>query len=79
VPPWLRGLLFSLLPLAVSALVVMPVLGAGPLGLGLGAGLIPLAGELFRNALYGVGLALAYALLRVARRPPARAVESPTA
>jgi hypothetical protein len=75
VPPWLRGLLFSLLPLTVSALVVMPVLGVGPLGLGLGAGLIPLAGELFRNALYGVGLALAYALLRVARRPPARAAQ----
>jgi membrane protein DedA with SNARE-associated domain len=72
-PPWLRGLLFSLLPLLVSALVVMPALGAGPLGLGLGAGVAPLAGEFFRNGLYGCGLALAYSLLRVARQPPARA------
>jgi hypothetical protein len=75
VPAWIRGLLFSLAPLLVSALVVMPALGAGPLGLGLGAGLMPLAGEFFRNALYGVGLALAYSLLRVARRRPARAAE----
>jgi len=75
VPAWIRGLLFSLLPLLVSALVVMPALGAGPLGLGLGAGLTPLAGESFRIALYGVGLALAYSLLRVARHRPARAAE----
>ena len=73
--PWMRGLLFSLLPLLVSVLVVMPAMGAGPLGLALGAGLAPLAAEFLRNALYGVGLALAYSLLRVARQPPARATE----
>jgi membrane protein DedA with SNARE-associated domain len=72
---WLRGLLFGLVPLLVSVLVAMPALGAGPLGLGLGAGLMPLLGELFRNALYGVGLALAYSLLRVARYRPVRAAE----
>jgi membrane protein DedA with SNARE-associated domain len=72
---WLRGLLFAPLPLLVSVLVVMPALGAGPLGLGLGAGLAPLAGELFRNVLYCVGLAIAYSLFRVARQPPARAEE----
>ena len=73
--PWLRGLAFSLLPLAFSVLVVLPVLGAGPLGLGLEAGLIPLAGEALRNALYGVGLAASYSLLRIARQRPARAAE----
>jgi len=75
VPEWIRGLLFSLLPLLISTLVVMPALGAGPLGLGMGAALMALAGEFFRNALYGVGLALAYSLLRVARGRPARAAE----
>ena len=73
-PPWLRGLAFSALPLAFSVLVLMPLLGAGPLGLGLEAGLLPLAGEVIRNALFGVGLAASYSLLRVARQRPARAV-----
>ncbi len=72
-PAWLRGLAFSLLPLAVSAFVLMPLFGAGPLGLGLGAGLVPLAGEACRSALFGVGLAASYSLLRVARQRPARA------
>ena len=67
--PGTRGLLFAALPLAVSLLVVLPLLGAGPLGLGLGAGLLPLAGELLRNALFGVGLGASYALLLSVRRP----------
>ncbi len=76
VPPWVRGLLFSALPLAASLLIVMPVLGAGFFGLGLGVGYLPLAGEIVRNALFGVGLAASYSLLRVARQRPARAVET---
>jgi hypothetical protein len=51
----------------------MPLLGAGPLGLGLGAGLLPFAGEVVRNALFGMGLAASYSLFRVARQRPARA------
>ena len=79
ISPWLRGLAFSILPLAFSTLVLMPLLGAGPLGLGLGAGLLPFAGEAVRNALFGVGLAASYSLFRVARQRPARAalVSSP--
>jgi membrane protein DedA with SNARE-associated domain len=73
VPPWLRGLAFSVLPLTFSALVLLPILGAGPLGLNLEAGLVPFAGEVLRNALFGVGLAASYSLLRVARQRPARA------
>ena len=72
-PPWARGLLFSVLPLAASGLVALPLLGAGPFGLGLGAGLLPLAGEVFRHALFGVGLGIAYELLRGARPLPAPA------
>lgn len=73
IAPWLRGLLFSTVPLAFSVLVMMPLLGVGMLGLGLEAGLWPLAGELVRNAIFGVGLATSYSLLRVARQLPARA------
>jgi hypothetical protein len=75
IPPWLRGLAFSILPLAFSTLVLMPLLGAGPLGLGLGAGLVPFAGEVLRNALFGVGLAASYSLLRAARQAPAAATD----
>ncbi|HEY3079007.1 MAG TPA: DedA family protein [Chloroflexota bacterium] len=70
-PPWLQGLLFSALPLAVSGSVVLPLLGAGPFGFGLGAGPLPLVGELFRHALFGVGLGVSYELLRAARAQPA--------
>jgi membrane-associated protein len=65
--PWMQGVLFSTLPLAASVLAVLPLLGAGPLGLQLGAGLLPLLGEVFRNGLYGAGLGASYALLREAR------------
>jgi membrane protein DedA with SNARE-associated domain len=73
IAPWLRGLAFSVVPLSFSALVLLPVLGAGPLGLDLEAGLVPFAGEALRNVLYAVGLATSYSLLRVARQRPARA------
>lgn len=73
ITPWLRGLAFSVLPLSFSALVLLPTLGAGPLGLHLEAGLVPLVGEALRNVLYAVGLATSYSLLRVARQRPARA------
>ena len=76
-PPWLRGLAFSTVPLAFSVLVVLPALGAGPLGIGLDAGLVPFAGEVVRNGLYGLGLAISYSLLRAARQRPARAVPDP--
>ena len=73
---WLRGLMFSVVPLAFSSLVLLPLLGAGPLGLGLDAGLLPFAGEVFRNALFGVGLGVSYSLLRIARQRPARVIDT---
>ncbi len=81
-PDWLRGALFAALPTAVSWLVVLPLLGAGPLGLGLDAGFVPAAGEAVRHLLYGVALGEAYPVLLLARRPwhdwrlrPARPLE----
>jgi hypothetical protein len=69
---WAEGLLFSPVPLAFSVLVLLPALGGGGLGLGLGVGPVPLAGEAFRNALFGIGLGAWYALLLGARQPPGR-------
>jgi membrane protein DedA with SNARE-associated domain len=64
-PPAVRGLLFAAAPFATS-MALLAALGFGPLGLGLGAGLIPLAGELTRCALFGVGLGTAERMLRPA-------------
>jgi membrane-associated protein len=68
-PDWLKGGTFSLLPMLVSWFVVLPSLGAGPLGLWLEAGPVPAAGELVRHLLYGVALGLAYPMLLLARNP----------
>jgi membrane protein DedA with SNARE-associated domain len=78
-PMWLEGLLFAILPFAVSVLFLLPLLGAGPLGLALGAGLVPAGGELLRNALFGLGLGTTHALIRRARtaRRPLPAAASP--
>ena len=68
-PDWLKGVAFSLLPTLVSWFAVLPALGAGPLGLGLGAGIVPAAGELLRHLVYGAALGLAYPMLLLARHP----------
>ncbi len=73
-PGWLRGLMFSVAPLSFSSLVLLPLLGAGPLGLHLEAGLLPFAGEAFRNVLFGVGLGVSHSLLWIARQRPARII-----
>lgn len=69
-PAWFEGLLFSALPFLLWVLVLLPLFGAGMLGLGLGAGWWPLAGEALRNALFGLGLGISHALLSHARTRP---------
>jgi membrane protein DedA with SNARE-associated domain len=66
-PIWLEGVQFSLLPSLVAALIVLPLLGAGFFGLGLGAGALPMLAVALTYALFGVGLAATHALLRQAR------------
>jgi len=66
-PDWLGGLLFALIPLAISVLVILPALGAGVGGLGLGMGAVPLAGETLRHVVYGWGLSTSYTVLSSAR------------
>lgn len=59
-PAWARGVIFALAPAAVSLLVVVPALGGGFLGLGLGAGPLAVVGNLLLHALYGTTLGLVY-------------------
>lgn len=56
-PPWERGLIFATVPWLFSVLVLLPLAGGGLLGVGLGAGPLPLIGSLALHALYGVTLA----------------------
>ncbi|CCF86010.1 conserved membrane hypothetical protein [Nitrolancea hollandica Lb] len=53
--------MFSLLPWLVSVLVFLPVMGGGVLGLNLGAGPLPLLGNLLLHLGYGVTLGELYA------------------
>lgn len=68
-PDWVKGLTFSVLPTIVSVAIVLPALGAGPLGSNLEAGLVPVWIEILRHAIYGVALGLSYPILLLARRP----------
>ena len=66
-PDWLKGMAFSILPTGVSWLVLLPLLGAGPLGLWLDVGPVLVASELVRHAVYGMALGLTYPMLLLAR------------
>jgi hypothetical protein len=52
--PWKRGVEFALVPWLFSLVVVIPLLGGGLLGLSLGAGPLPIVGNLILHAVYGV-------------------------
>jgi hypothetical protein len=66
-----RGLQFSLLPWIFNGLVLFPLLGAGPFAIALGTGLLPAAGELVRQGIFGASLGTLYRLIRFARQPRA--------
>ncbi len=59
-PAWKRGVEFALVPWLVSLLIFMPLLGGGFLGLSLGAGPLPIAGNLILHALYGAVLGVVW-------------------
>jgi hypothetical protein len=59
-PHWWRGLCFGLLPAVVSVVVVLPLLGGGLLGAAIGAGPLPVLGNLLLHALYGSALGVIY-------------------
>ena len=66
-PDWLKGAGFSIVPTGVSWFVVLPLLGAGPLGIWLDVGPVVAGSELVRHAIYGVALGLTYPMLLLAR------------
>jgi membrane protein DedA with SNARE-associated domain len=66
-PDWRKGLVFAAAPLAVSLLLVLPVLGLGFLGVG-ATGPVALTGEVIRHVAYGAMLGFMYPVFR-GRRP----------
>jgi hypothetical protein len=66
-PDWQRGFAFAGLPLLISLLFVLPMLGLGFFGVG-ATGPVALTGELLRHAAFGGLLGLMYPVFR-ARRP----------
>src|SRR5262249_161520 len=55
-PVWRRGCLFALVPWLFSLVVFLPLLGGGFAGLGVGAGPLPIIGNLLLHAVYGATL-----------------------
>lgn len=55
-PGWRKGLLFSLVPWMLSLVIFLPAVGASLLGLGLGAGPLPIIGSLILHLVYGATL-----------------------
>src|SRR5262249_21954888 len=59
-PAWRRGIEFAVLPWLVSLLIFIPLLGGGFLGLSLGAGPLPIIGNLILHVLYGAVLGVVW-------------------
>ncbi len=57
---WKSGLTFGLALWLLSAVVFFPVVGAGFFGMGLGAGILPVAGSLVLHMAYGLTLGTVY-------------------
>jgi Family of unknown function (DUF6789) len=55
-PAWQRGVTFALIPWLFSLIVFMPLVGGGLFGFGLGAGPLPIIGNLILHAVYGAVL-----------------------
>jgi hypothetical protein len=60
-PNWWRGMQFALIPWLLSLIVFLPVMGGGVLGMGVGAGPLPILGNLILHLVYGAVLGISYA------------------
>lgn len=59
-PSWQRGILFSFVPWFLSLVVFLPLVGGGFFGLGIGAGPLPIIGNLIVHVVYGATLGTLY-------------------
>ena len=59
---WRRGMLFSLIPWLLSLVIFLPLVGGGVLGFAVGAGFLPILGNLILHLIYGGTLGFVYAL-----------------
>lgn len=64
-PGWRRGLIFAVIPWVASLVVFLPLMGGGLFGLLLGAGPLPIFGNLVVHIAYGLVLGLFYASERI--------------
>jgi len=61
-PNWLKGMIYSLGPWLLSIIVFFPIMGAGIFGKDLGAGPLPILGNLILHLVYGAVLGSLYAV-----------------
>ncbi|CAN5703115.1 hypothetical protein BH23CHL3_BH23CHL3_10240 [soil metagenome] len=59
---WPKGVIFAMAPFLLSILVVFPIMGAGFLGAGIGAGPLPVLGNLIAHVVFGAVLGFFYAI-----------------
>lgn len=59
-PGWRRGMIFALVPWILSVVVFFPAVGVGFLGVGIGAGPLPVIGNLILHLVYGAVLGWIY-------------------
>lgn len=61
-PGWRQGVLFALLPWLLSLVVFFPIAGAGMFGMDIGAGPLPVIGNLVVHLVYGAVLGTIFAI-----------------
>ena len=61
-PGWSKGVAFALVPWVLSLIFFLPLMGGGFLGLGIGAGPLPVLGNLILHLVYGAVLGGVYAI-----------------
>ena len=61
-PGWLRGILFALPPAVLSLVVFLPLVGGGIFGVRIGAGPLPVLGNILLHLVYGATLGAMFAL-----------------
>jgi hypothetical protein len=59
---WQRGALFALIPWFLSLVIFLPLVGGGVFGLALGAGPLPIIGNLIVHLVYGVSVGAVFAV-----------------